>query len=182
MEEEIDPDRVAKAAREGFGPELVPKGPARELASDYPLPDHVVESALARRVGTDGEPPPVDTAIRETGEALAEGVLAPGNEEVFKSDLGAKEDGRLIDHIEVEFDAGRETHFAELSRLGARAVIEGDTVRVHRRLLRDGVHAWITLRHDPGSGPVPFKVEDIDPLPLHGFCHLPPYVCHESRV
>ena len=40
-------------------------------------------------------------ALRQAGEVLADGVLPPGNEEVFKSDLGAKGEGRLIDRIEA---------------------------------------------------------------------------------
>jgi ATP-dependent Lon protease len=150
---------------------VVRKDLVKTVKGNAIVPSYVLEYLLGQYCATDDEDS-IETGIQTVKEILAKHYVHRNEANLIRSEISRKGSMKVIDKIEVTFNAYESTHEATFDNLGiSKVLVDSDTVKKHPKLLVGGVWCISDVQYfsSEEKDVCPWMVNSIKPIQLSSF-------------
>lgn len=163
-----DLDRKLNDAFPGF---VVRKDLVKLVRGNAAVPSYVLEYLLGQNCATDDEAM-IDAGVERVRDILAKHYVQRAEAGAVRSDIKQTGYQRIIDKVSVELNTKRDAYEATFENLGvSHVLVDGATVKKHRRLLVSGVWCIADLSYSANEAKdeSPFLLSMLKPIQMAGF-------------
>ena len=150
---------------------VVRKDLVKTVKGNAIVPSYVLEYLLGQYCATDDEDS-IETGIQTVKEILAKHYVHRNEANLIRSEISRKGSMKVIDKIEVTFNADERTHEATFDNLGiSKVLVDSDTVKKHPKLLVGGVWCISDVQYFSAEEKdiCPWILNSIKPIQLSSF-------------
>jgi ATP-dependent Lon protease len=150
---------------------VVRKDLVKTVKGNAIVPTYVLEYLLGQYCATNDEPT-IQSGIETVKEILRKHYVHRNEANLIRSEIARIGRLKVIDRIEVDFNADKTVHEASFSNLGiSKVLVDSDTVKKHNKLLVGGVWCIADVEYTPSDDKAisPWILSSLKPIQLSSF-------------
>lgn len=150
---------------------VVRKDLVKTVKGNAIVPTYVLEYLLGQYCATSDEPT-IQTGIETVKEILRKHYVHRNEANLIRSEIARIGRLKVIDRIEVDFNADKAVHEASFSNLGiSKVLVDSNTVKKHTKLLVGGVWCIADVEYSPSEDKAisPWLLSSLKPIQLSSF-------------
>jgi len=150
---------------------VVRKDLVKAVKGNAIVPSYVLEYLLGQYCATSDEDS-IESGIATVKDILAKHYVHRNEANLIRSEISRKGSLKVIDRIEVTFNAEKSLHEATFENLGiSKVLVAAHTVKEHSKLLVGGVWCICDVQYFPSEdkGVCPWIMDSIKPIQMSSF-------------